>query len=133
MQIGIDNRPIVVSSGSGVTYGTEHEFWEQARLEFNELVEKQMPWLEQSTPMYTFVIDLLNRLNGGTVIMKPDTLEYYSISDADLHCDLVDDREKLLEDMRAADSAFEFLAKNVKYYKISKEDDQSWRRTKVFG
>jgi hypothetical protein len=114
------------------TYDNEHLFWQDVRERFEGLMAKQMPWLEQATPMYSFMIELAGRLAPGTVVIKPGKNEYYSISDADLHVTGKDERAEFMFDLLSSGSAFEFLARHIKNYKIPVDQDPAWARVLVF-
>ena len=107
-------------------------FFDECKQIFTELFEKQFSDVEQGSPLYSIYLDLLSKLSSGSVFLKPGKLEYYSISDADLILDKIDEREQFIEDMCSAKSAIEFIGYNRRSYKIMKPEDIHMRRIPIF-
>lgn len=132
-QHGKDALPIKVTGKKHRVWESSSYFWAEVVQVYDKLIERQMPWLEQATPMYTFVLEIRNRLSMGTTVIKPESFEYYSLSDASLYARLVDDRQRFLEDLLAAESAFEFLSRTIKYHSVPDHESREWRRVKVYS
>lgn len=103
------------------------EFFSYCRNLYIELLEEQYPDVIQSSCFQDCYIKSLQSLKVGKYFLKPNTNEYYNLTDVDIEISKKNDRLLFIEDMKNSKDVFKFILLNSASY-IPESKGLYWRK-----
>ena len=116
-------------------FSSDREFWDYTKKEFQKILLKQVGDIEEGSFLYSTFLEMYNRLENGNHWLKPNSLEYYELSDhySPDHEVLKRNRAKFIWDMRVTENVLIHLMSSYRSYRVSEENKHLRRIAVVKG